>query len=108
MNDSFRKLLPGFVISTGTQVVLKVAKILPGGQQFKPPGSVGLVLESPAGNHQPYMVHFADGVTVPAYFHELALRRREVEDALGEVREDMRPVDHLSLPGRLEGLRAGC
>ena len=28
---------------------------------------------------------------VKAFFHELALRRREVEDALGEVAEDLRP-----------------
>ena len=53
-NDhSFRKLLPGFVISAGTQVVLKVARPLSGGQQFKPPGSVGVVLESPPDNHRP-------------------------------------------------------
>ncbi len=44
---SFRKLLPGFVISAGTQVVLKVAKTLADGQQLKPPGSVGVVLQSP-------------------------------------------------------------
>ena len=90
-DHSFRKLLPGFVIPAGTQVVLKVAKALPGGQQFKPPGSVGVVLESPPDNQQPYLVHFADGETVMAYFHELALRRREVEDELGEVAEDLRP-----------------
>ena len=88
---SFRKLLPGFVISAGTQVVLKVAKALPDGQQFKPPGSVGVVLESPPDNQQPYLVRFADGETVTAFFHELALRRREVEDELGEVTEDLRP-----------------
>jgi hypothetical protein len=90
-DHSFRKLLPGFVISTGTQVVLKVAKALPEGQQFKPPGSVGVVLQSPPDNQQSYIVRFADGETVTACFHELALRRREVEGELGEVREDMRP-----------------
>jgi len=43
-DHSFRKLLPGFVISAGTQVmVLKVAKPLPGGQHTQPPGSVGVV-----------------------------------------------------------------
>jgi hypothetical protein len=90
-DHSFRKLLPGFVLSAGTQVVLKVAKVLPDGRQFKPPGSVGLVLKSPPNNDEPYLVHFADGETVTACFHELALRRREVEDELGEVREDLRP-----------------
>jgi hypothetical protein len=36
---------------------------------------VGLVLESPPDNHQPYRVHFVGGETVTANFHELALRR---------------------------------
>jgi uncharacterized protein len=90
-DHSFRKLLPGFVIAAGTQVVLKVAKAAVDGQQFKPPGSVGVVLESPPDNRQPYVVRFTDGETVTACFHELALRRREVEDELGTVADDMRP-----------------
>jgi hypothetical protein len=80
---SFRKLLPGFSIAAGTQVVLKASKPLPDGQQFKPAGSVGVVLACPPDNQQPYLVRFADGETVAAFFHELALRRREVEDHLG-------------------------
>jgi hypothetical protein len=88
---SFRKLLPGFVISAGTQVVLKVAKVLADAQQFKPSGSVGVVLESPTHNQLPYLIRFADGQMVQAFFDELALRRREVEDELGEVTEDLRP-----------------
>lgn len=88
---SFRKLLPTFIISAGTQVVLKVAKPLPGGQETKPPGSVGVVVQSPPNNEEPYLVRFADGQTVTAWFGELALRRREVEDELGEVAEDLRP-----------------
>jgi uncharacterized protein len=88
---SFRKLLPAFVIAAGTQVVLKVPKTLPDGQQFKPAGSVGVVLESPPDNRQPYTVRFTDGAVVQAPFDELALRRREVEDELGEIQDDMRP-----------------
>ena len=90
-DHSFRKLLPGFVIAAGTQVVLKAAKALPDGQHAKPPGSVGVVLQSPPNNQGPYLVRFADGATVTAGFEELALRRREVEDELGEVGEDLRP-----------------
>ena len=48
---SFRQLLPTFVISAGTQVVLKTAKALVDGEQFKPAGSVGIVLQSPPDNH---------------------------------------------------------
>ena len=88
---SFRKLLPGFVISAGTQVVLKVAMALRDGLQYKLPGSVGVVVESPPDNQQPYLVRFTDGETVTAHFHELALRRREVEDEFGEVTEELRP-----------------
>jgi uncharacterized protein len=90
-DHSFRKLLPSFVISAGSQVVLKAAKVLPDGEQIKPPGSVGIVLESPATNHEPYVIRFTDGQTLKAYFHELALRRREVEDELGEISVDLTP-----------------
>ena len=38
-------------------------------------GGVGVVFESPPDNRQPYLVHFADGETVAAFFDELALRR---------------------------------
>jgi predicted nucleotidyltransferase len=84
-------LKPSFIISAGTQVVLKVAKPLPGGEQTKPPGSVGVVVQSPPSNQEAYLVRFADGHTVKAYFRELALRRTEVEEALGKVGEDLRP-----------------
>jgi uncharacterized protein len=87
---SFRKLLPSFVISAGSQVVLKVAKAS-GRDASKPAGSVGVVLESPPNNHDPYLVRFTDGETVKAFFHELALRRREVEDELGEIQADLTP-----------------
>ena len=90
-DHSFRQLLPTFVISAGTQVVLKTAKALADGEQFKPAGSVGIVLQSPPDNQQPYLVCFTDGETVEAFFDELALRRREVEDELGQITEDMRP-----------------
>jgi uncharacterized protein len=90
-HPSFRKLLPTFVISAGTQVVVKVAKAVVGGETFKPAGSVGVVLQSPPDNRQPYVVRFTDGQTVEAFFQDLALRRREVEDELGQIAEDMRP-----------------
>jgi predicted nucleotidyltransferase len=90
-SHSFRKLLPGFVIAAGTQVVLKVAKPLPDGDRYKPPGSVGVVLKCPPNNSEPYVVYFTDGETITAAFDELALRRREVEDELGEIDTDMRP-----------------
>jgi uncharacterized protein len=90
-DHSFRKLLPSFVISAGSQVVLKTAKTVCEGDQVKPAGSVGIVLESPPDNDSPYLVQFTDGETVNALFYDLALRRREVEDELGEVTADLLP-----------------
>jgi predicted nucleotidyltransferase len=87
---SLRKLQPDFVISPGTQVVVKVAKALPGGDEHKPAGSVGVVVEAPPSNREPYLVRFADGVEVKAHFAELSVRRREVDDILGDVDEDLR------------------
>ena len=71
---SLRRFAPGFVISAGTQVVLKVAKSLPGGDAFKPAGSVGVVVESPPDNRSPYIVRFADGQTLNDLLVELRLQ----------------------------------
>ncbi len=52
-----------------------------------------------------YLVRFADGAEVKAHFAELSLRRREVDDILGDVDEDRRTLHHpaplSSLPGFL-------
>jgi predicted nucleotidyltransferase len=87
---SFRKLLPTFIIPPGTQVVLRVDKPLPDGE-FKPRGSVAVVVEAPPDNRAAYMIRFADGQTIKAYFRELSLRRREVEDELVYAGADLRP-----------------
>jgi uncharacterized protein len=87
---SFRHLLPTFIISPGTQVVLKVDKPLPDGT-VRQRGSVAVVAESPADNEHAYTLRFADGQTVKAYFRELAIRRKEVEDQLALTDGDLRP-----------------
>ena len=83
---SFRHLLPTFIISPGTQVVLKADKPLPDGT-VRQRGSVAVVAESPADNEQAYTLRFADGQTVLAHFRELAIRRKEVEDELARTGE---------------------
>ncbi len=88
---SFRKLLPSFVISEGTQVVLKTSKPSADGLTIKPTGSVGVILQNPATSDGAYLVRFADGKSVNAFFCELALLRQEVEDELGEIDNDLRP-----------------
>ncbi|MFO0877989.1 MAG: nucleotidyltransferase domain-containing protein [Gemmataceae bacterium] len=89
-NHSFRHLLPTFRISPGTQVVLKVDHPLPGGG-LRQRGSVGVIVESPPDNAQPYTVRFADGQVLAVLFAELALRRKEIDDQLARQDEDLRP-----------------
>jgi hypothetical protein len=87
---SFRHLLPTFLIPLGTQVVLKVDKILPDGS-LRQRGGVGVIMHSPADNEQAYTLRFAEGQTAQAYFGELAIRRKEIEDQLAATGEDLRP-----------------
>jgi len=87
---SFRRLLPTFLISPGTQVVFKVDKRQPDGS-VRQRGSVAIVAQSPTDNQFPYSVRFTDGQSVEAYFSELAIRRKEVEDQLAFTGEDLRP-----------------
>jgi uncharacterized protein len=54
-------------------------------------GSVAIVQESPSDNRYAYTLRFADGQTVRAYFRELAIRRKEVEDQLALRGADLRP-----------------
>ena len=86
---SIRRLAPGFVIPAGTQVVLHTSKQPDDSEIVKKPGSVGVVLESPPHNDQPYLVQFADGLIVRAHFRELSLRRQEVDNELAELDEDL-------------------
>jgi uncharacterized protein len=90
-DKTLRHLSRGFVISAGSQVVLKVSKALPDGAAYRKPGSVGVVVESPANVAGPYVVQFADGQTVKAYADELSLRREEVANELAQTSEDLRP-----------------
>lgn len=86
---SLRKHSPGFMIPSGTQVVLRSAKRLADGSEFKKPGSVGYVVECPADANGEYVVEFTDGATVQASFVELSLRRKEIDDILASRAEDL-------------------
>jgi predicted nucleotidyltransferase len=86
---SFRHLLPTFIISPGTQVVLKVDMPRADGT-IRPRGSVAIVQESPSDNKYAYTLGFADGQTAKAYFHDLAIRRNEIDDQLMLSAEDLR------------------
>jgi hypothetical protein len=88
---TLRQVSRGFVISAGSQVVLKVSKALPDGVAYRKPGSVGVVVESPPNSAGPYVVQFTDGQTVKAYADELTLRREEVDNELAQTSEDLRP-----------------
>lgn len=88
---SLRKLLPTFIISPGTQVVLKVSKLVSPNADPRPAGSVAIVVDSPSDNAYAYTVRFADGQTARARFRELAIRKTEMEDELVLADEDLRP-----------------
>ena len=107
-NDhSFRQLLPTFVISAGTQVVLKVAKALADGETIQAGGKRGHRSAKSAGQ--------------PTALSRAICRRRDRRGVLrrtgvaaarsrGRIGPDHRgyaALDHLSLPGRLEGVWVG-
>ena len=110
MADASRSLehrSPTFIISAGTQVVLKVSKALPDGS-YRKPGTVGVVVESPPHQRRGVRRAVCRRRRRPrAYFRELVLRRKEVEAELGQTTDDLRPFIIYQLPGRLEGLRPG-
>jgi hypothetical protein len=81
--------LPTFLIPVGTQVVLRAAKRVPGGERVLPAGSVAEVLEAPTSNARPYRVRFLDGTALRVKFGELSIRRREVEGELATPGEDV-------------------
>jgi predicted nucleotidyltransferase len=82
--------LSTFIISVGTQVVLKSAKRVPGTDNVKPVGSVAEVLEAPASNSRPYLIRFVDGVTMRVKFAELVIRKRELDEELATPGPDLR------------------
>jgi predicted nucleotidyltransferase len=100
--------LPTFIISVGTQVVLKTAKRLPGADVVKPAGSVAEVVEAPASNHRPYLVRFVDGTELRVKFGELSVRRRQVEEELATPGADLRGyvIYRVLLGSRAFGLAA--
>lgn len=98
--------LPTFIISVGTQVVLRADKHVPGTDQVKPAGSVAEVLESPASNKRPYLIRFVDDVTLRVKFAELIVRRREIEEELTTPGADLRQyvILRVALGSRAFGL----
>jgi uncharacterized protein len=90
MNEPHGESVPTFIISAGTQVVLKAAKTVPGSDQVKPAGSVALVVESPVSNRRPYLIRFVDGATMRVKFGDLAIRRLEIDEEIGTPGEDLR------------------
>ncbi len=91
--------LPSFIISVGTQVVLKSDKRVPGTDVVKPVGSVAEVLESPVNNSRPYLIRFVDGVTMRVKFAELVIRKREVAEELATPGPDLRRFVILRVAG---------
>lgn len=101
MTDSsgkLRNMADDFVIPAGSQVVLlqnqsPTQPDAAGGQsRFKKAGTVGVVIKCPPHNGQPYLVRFADETEAEVPFQQLTLRRKEIENILGDVDpEDFTP-----------------
>ena len=87
---SLKKHSPDFVISAGTQVVLRVSKTIEEGSGFRKPGAVGIVSECPQRADGQYVVEFANGDVVRASFDELSLRRNEIDMELVSSEEEIR------------------
>src|SRR5262245_62122421 len=89
-NPNDEASLPSFIISVGTQVVLKSAKRVPNSDVNQPVGRVDEVLEAPASNNRSYLIRFVDGVTMRAKFAELVIRKHELDEALATPGPDLR------------------
>ena len=102
------RLSPKFVIPSGTQVVLKAPKALAEGD-YRKPGTVGIVVESPSSNDEPYVVQFVDGQCVQAHFDELVMRRREIEAELAAATLDLTPfiIYRVQVGSKAYGLAEG-
>lgn len=101
MTDSsgkLRNMADDFVVPAGSQVVLlqnqspTKADAVGGQSRFKKAGTVGVVVKCPPHNGQPYLVRFADETEAEVPFQQLTLRRKEIENILGDVDpEDFTP-----------------
>lgn len=87
---SLKKHSSGFVISAGTQVVIRVDKTVEGTEVFRKAGAVGVVAECPQSVDGQYLIQFTNGDVVRATFDELTLRRKEIDMELRKNPEDFR------------------
>ena len=91
---NLRNLADDFVIPAGSQVVLlktQAPKTEPNNANHRPvkkPGTVGVVVKCPPHNGEPYLVRFADESEIEIPFDQLTLRRREIENILGNNNQE--------------------
>ena len=93
MADASRSLehrSPTFIISAGTQVVLKVSEDAVG-RPVPQAGAVGSSWRARRTTPSRTSCSLPTAQTAPAYFRELVLRRKEVEAELGSRTDDLRP-----------------
>ena len=78
---SMQNLAADFAIPLGTQVVITADQELENAV-VKKSGSVGIIIQAPPHNGQPYLVRFNDESEILVRFEHLVLRRREIENLL--------------------------
>jgi predicted nucleotidyltransferase len=84
-----RKLASEPIVSVGTHVVVRTPEPTPGREPAKAPESVGVVVESPVTPQEPYSIQLSNGQTTTVYRSDFSLRRREVDDEIGHITEDL-------------------
>jgi hypothetical protein len=79
---------PVLVLPVGTQVVTRVAARV-AGDDVRPRGAVGVIVEAPSDGEYAYRVRFPDGAEVALRRHDLVIRRHESDAvALGDGVDD--------------------
>ena len=87
--NSISKQDPHFVIPVGSQVVLKVDQTRAGPNpetksHLKKAGSIGVVIQCPPRNDQPYRLRFQDSSELEVSFSDIVLRRAEIDQMLAK------------------------
>jgi len=91
--SKLRNLADDFIIPRGSQVVLLEMKKAvendgDSGRRFKKAGTVGVIVNCPPHNGQPYLVRFADESEIEVPFDHLTLRRQEIDNILKDVDQE--------------------
>ena len=84
---------PHLILPVGTQVVTRVVIEGVAGEPSRPRGAVGVVVEAPVDNAQPYLVRFPDGAEAIFHRQALSVRKHTQRDGLHQAGAALTGVD---------------